>query len=827
MPNPKVLTIPVTRAAARREEREAALRREIEEAQLANLDTHQTLQTIDNLLRARSSQNSPGSLDEEDLVSRLLTHPTHPPDTQSPPRTPTPVMTSTVNMPMANSREAPRFASDSSSFDTFFEDVEELATRSKLEDSAKIKWAIRYAGAESEPWKSLPCMIADRAAPTFAQFKSEVLLCYPHLSDNRRYTNSDFDRLLERTRSYQEMTRDDFGEYYRKFITYSSYLVAKDRLSERERSNGYLKGFPQNVRSRILHRLSIKKPDVLPDDGYKFADIHDAATFVLNTSCSDGSADVKKETTAMDDLLQAMSNLTRVFTANMQGQRSQYQPTPGGVSQNVPRGGQGQGHAANDQQECIFCSGTDHFVRDCHVAKQYLEAGKVIRNEYGKLSLPDGSFPSRMVGRNMREKFDKYWIAQGIYGKEGSPSQDVAETHFLEGIDECVFTVDVGQVDNTNYSGVCEEDEVLFEAQRIQTQIDALRGVQALAIERGKKKLQFDGVEIMKRKGPPNPGAPIPPPPPKSPTVHARVPVQVPQESQPSQSQPATNAAHDVSGKPGTRAGDTSQQRPQGPMRNVAMLPKPAAEDPKYRYQSAIKATANSSDLAERILDARLLVSAREILAVSPDVRRQIKEAITSKKVSVNATEANDADAFLVDASESKSSQAYLDFVKYDSANTAAPCLPLRVIYPTFAPGVEPECILDGGAQVVVMRKDIWERLKAPIVTRRAMHMESANAATTMTLGVIENQPVQLGSVTIYLQIQVIENAPFEVLLGRPFFDITSCSERSSPGGNHEIHIKDPQTGEGYTFATQPRVRKPIGPPVEIYNPAANGNFRL
>ena len=88
------------------------------------------------------------------------------------------------------------------------------------------------------------------------------------------------------------------------------------------------------------------------------------------------------------------------------------------------------------------------------------------------------------------------------------------------------------------------------------------------------------------------------------------------------------------------------------------------------------------------------------------------------------------------------------------------------------------------------------------------MPMESANSGTTMTLGLLENHPVKLGPITIFLQIQVVDDAPFEVLLGRPFFNVISCSEVSSHGGKHEIHVKDPKTGTPYRFATEPRPRK-------------------
>jgi hypothetical protein len=86
--------------------------------------------------------------------------------------------------------------------------------------------------------------------------------------------------------------------------------------------------------------------------------------------------------------------------------------------------------------------------------------------------------------------------------------------------------------------------------------------------------------------------------------------------------------------------------------------------------------------------------------------------------------------------------------------------------------------------------------------------MESASATTTKTLGLVENHPVQLGPITVYLQIQIVEDAPFEVLLGRPFFDVTSCTEISRSGGRHEIQVRDPQDGRHYTFATEPRVYK-------------------
>jgi hypothetical protein len=202
-------------------------------------------------------------------------------------------------------------------------------------------------------------------------------------------------------------------------------------------------------------------------------------------------------------------------------------------------------------------------------------------------------------------------------------------------------------------------------------------------------------------------------------------------------------------------------------------------------------------------------VSARELLATSSEVRKQVKELVASKKVSTNLLEEEVVDSFLSSCFEQEASRPMLDMRRYD-VSSAAVSLPLRVIFPSFGHGVEPECILDGGAQIVVMRKDIWQRLRAPISAAKAMSMESANAGKTMTLGLVENLPLTIGAITVLLQVQIVEDAPFEVLLGRPFFDVTSCVEVSRSGGSHQIQLRCPKTQAPYVFATQPRLHKTV-----------------
>ena len=112
------------------------------------------------------------------------------------------------DMPMANSREAPNFIADPSGFDTFFEDVEELAKRADLPNSEKIHWACRYAGSESDSWRRVPCLNREGHNPTFDEFKKQVLKGYPQLSHEDRYTIRDLQRLTDQTRDYRDIVRE-------------------------------------------------------------------------------------------------------------------------------------------------------------------------------------------------------------------------------------------------------------------------------------------------------------------------------------------------------------------------------------------------------------------------------------------------------------------------------------------------------------------------------------------------------------------------------------------------------------------------------------------
>ncbi|KIO07170.1 hypothetical protein M404DRAFT_50750, partial [Pisolithus tinctorius Marx 270] len=106
------------------------------------------------------------------------------------------------------------------------------------------------------------------------------------------------------------------------------------------------------------------------------------------------------------------------------------------------------------------------------------------------------------------------------------------------------------------------------------------------------------------------------------------------------------------------------------------------------------------------------------------------------------------------------------------------------------------ECILDNGCQVIALRKELWEAIGTPLRPDHATVLEAANKSCAHTLGVMEDARLKIGPLEVFLQIQVIENAPFDLLLGCPFFCLLSSVMCDFPNREQLVELCDPNTGQ-------------------------------
>lgn len=133
----------------------------------------------------------------------------------------------------------------------------------------------------------------------------------------------------------------------------------------------------------------------------------------------------------------------------------------------------------------------------------------------------------------------------------------------------------------------------------------------------------------------------------------------------------------------------------------------------------------------------------------------------------------------------------------------------LRTIYPKINKALEEEAVLDGGSQIVSMSKAVALKLGLAWNPDIVIHMQSANKQVEKTLGLARNVPFLFKDITLYLQVHIVNEPAYKVLLGRPFDSLTESVIQNDREGGQLITIKDPNTGRRATLPTYHRGQSP------------------
>ncbi|EDR06808.1 uncharacterized protein LACBIDRAFT_299700 [Laccaria bicolor S238N-H82] len=96
----------------------------------------------------------------------------------------------------------------------------------------------------------------------------------------------------------------------------------------------------------------------------------------------------------------------------------------------------------------------------------------------------------------------------------------------------------------------------------------------------------------------------------------------------------------------------------------------------------------------------------------------------------------------------------------------------LKSIYPVINKFGQVESLLDGGSQIVSMDADVAKKLAVPWDPDITIQMQGAkNCGKDPCLA--KNVPFNFGGIMISLQVHVIQDPAYKVLLGRPFDVLT------------------------------------------------------
>ena len=76
-----------------------------------------------------------------------------------------------------------------------------------------------------------------------------------------------------------------------------------------------------------------------------------------------------------------------------------------------------------------------------------------------------------------------------------------------------------------------------------------------------------------------------------------------------------------------------------------------------------------------------------------------------------------------------------------------------------------------------------------------SLNMQSANGSSNHTMGIIRNVPFTIGGLVLFFQVHVVREASYDILLGRPFDELTKSVVQNRNPDQVTITITDPNSG--------------------------------
>jgi hypothetical protein len=108
-------------------------------------------------------------------------------------------------------------------------------------------------------------------------------------------------------------TTAGLGEYHRRFLLISCYLISKGRMATQEQSRIFFRGLPLHLEAPVRQHLQARFVNHFPDDPYLLSDIHAAASYVL--ACSTPAPSAPNPSISTADLMS--TKLEALTTANL------------------------------------------------------------------------------------------------------------------------------------------------------------------------------------------------------------------------------------------------------------------------------------------------------------------------------------------------------------------------------------------------------------------------------------------------------------------------------------------------------------------------------
>ncbi|KAJ4463398.1 hypothetical protein C8R41DRAFT_722034, partial [Lentinula lateritia] len=198
-----------------------------------------------------------------------------------------------------------------------------------------------------------------------------------------------------------------------------------------------------------------------------------------------------------------------------------------------------------------------------------------------------------------------------------------------------------------------------------------------------------------------------------------------------------------------------------------------------------------------------------DLLAIAPEYRKKVKDAITSRRIGVDGVLLDDMKVLepvlMIDLDPAKELNSVPvsqeDLVNFftdfgdaregDGFYVAKESHSIRAVNATIG-GRPAHCILDGGCSIVVMSDAACNAFGFAFDPEKRINLQSANRNTDWSLGLAKDVPFRFGDVIAFLQVQVVDSPAYDFILGRPFEILMQASYENFLSGDQHLTLTDP-----------------------------------
>ena len=721
-------------------------------------------------------------------------------------------------MPSRGERAAPVFdQTKPRELSRFFNQLEKLFVRNNVTVEATMKeHVLEYVDFDVEQlWKIFP-EYAD-VNKTYIDFKDAIQVHYPDAKGDHVYALRDLELLIENRLRDGIETTDDLQNYHLTYLAITTWLIEKDQMGDFEQRKNYMRAFQQPLLAAIRSNLRMNFLKHPPNTPHKIQDVHEAARYVLQDEDiaprKNYYSPIKAPVTAAPQ--PAATNDLNIKQETFATVMASFSKTIADALGQSSRPRVSAAQTGTRQTDCNFCGGP-HYIRECSVVDEYVLAGKCRRNFEGKVVLSTGSFvPRDIPGTLLRERVDEWHHRNPNQLSVASLVHTISAEHIrahTEGQTTPAF-----QLSTTDRITALEAELFNLRAKR-----SAFIPIAKTRAQRAREQPLEATIEEVEEED-----EPVREKTPTAPVVTTTAPAAVPDPPIVIIAKPPAIQEH-----PYHLAKDAAYAPPTA--RNVGgivKLPLAKTTAPAYKTLPPVHEAAIAVDVYKRAMDASITITQRELLSLSPEVRNQVRDATTTKRIptipaaTLKSTIENEeqvADECSSFALERPTNRAlpsdativpdpiesYYESLEpgevpdLDRLTVAKESTAIRSIFALVDATQKKECIVDPGCQVIAMSETACHSLSLPYDPKIRLNMESANGTFDWSLGLARNVPFRIGTITLYLQVHVIRSPSYEILLGRPFDVLTESVIRNFNNEDQTITITDPNSGAQCTLPT-------------------------